>query len=196
MLTINSKLFARVALAQSTEETRYYLKGVHVSAHPRGEGVILAATDGHMLIAAHDPTGTPPTTEGGLIVGLGKEGLKAAAKGEELTLDPATGAATVPGLWLSPSTVLVDGSFPDWRRILPTPTDGDALAPTAAAFDHKLLATLAKALSDAPTQPLLIRGAHVDGPHLITGNAAAPIFGICMPMRHTPAGGDTLPAWL
>lgn len=194
MLTLNSKLFARVALAQSTEETRYYLKGVHVSAHPRGEGVILAATDGHMLIAAHDPTGTPPAQDGGLIVGLGKEGLKSAAKGTELTIDPATGAATVPGLWLSPASVMVDGNYPDWRRVLPT--SPEALAPTAARFDHKLLATLAKALSDGATQPLHIRGAHADGPHLVTGNTSDPIFGICMPMRHAPAAGDTLPAWL
>jgi hypothetical protein len=92
MIQINANLFARVAMAQSSDPGRYYIGGVHVSAHPSGTGVILAATDGHMMLVAYDASGTPPTQEGGHIVNLGKDGLKTAAKGETVTLDPATPA--------------------------------------------------------------------------------------------------------
>lgn len=37
---------------QSSEETRYYLTGVHIGPHP--EGAILVATDGHTLAAMLD----------------------------------------------------------------------------------------------------------------------------------------------
>jgi len=51
---VSADLFRRAMLAVSTEETRYYLNGVHVSPAPEG-GAILCATNGYMLIATHDP---------------------------------------------------------------------------------------------------------------------------------------------
>jgi len=198
MLQINANLFARVAMAQSSDPGRYYIGGVHVSAHPRGEGVILAATDGHMMLVAHDAAGTPPTAESGLIVNLGKDGLKAAAKGDVVTLDPATGQARVDTAWISPATTIVDGSFPDWRRILPRPAnEGEMLTHTAAAFDPNLLQTLGKALSETPKTPggLRLRATDASNAHMATIANSLPIFGVVMPIR-TPEGGDTLPAWL
>jgi hypothetical protein len=45
------------ALFESDEETRYYLKGTHVMPHPSGNGAVLAATDGHALLAVHEAEG-------------------------------------------------------------------------------------------------------------------------------------------
>jgi len=42
--------------AVSTEETRYYLCGVQVEINAKG--TTLVATNGHMLLAAHDETNT------------------------------------------------------------------------------------------------------------------------------------------
>lgn len=53
---VSARAYATVMLAQSTEETRYYLNGVLVEPNPAG-GVNLVATDGHVLIAVHDKTG-------------------------------------------------------------------------------------------------------------------------------------------
>jgi hypothetical protein len=188
MITVNAQAFARVALAQSSDPGRYYLNGVCIQPH--AEGATMVATDGHMLLAAHDTDGVGPTDPAGVIVNLGKEGLKAAAKGKLLTIDPDTGQARVDGLWISPGTTIVDGAFPDWRRILPA---GDLTA-TDACFDALLLARLGKALSATKAQFLTIRGADATGPHLVTGNVGAHLFGVCMPNRDAP-GGTAVPAW-
>lgn len=188
MITVNAQTFARVALAQSTDPTRYYLNGVCIQPHPRGEGATMVATDGHMLLAAHDAAGQGPTDPAGAIVNLGKEGLKAAAKGKLLTINPDTGQARVGDLWISPASVIVVGAFPDWRRVLP---QGDLTA-TDAAFDARFLATLSKALNADKRHPIAIRGADASGPHLITGGLPD-MFGICMPIRHDAL--TSVPAW-
>ncbi len=186
MITVNAQTFARVALAQSTDAARPYLCGVCIQPH--ATGATMVATDGHMLLAAHDAEGVGPTDPTGVIVNLGKEGLKAAAKGKLLTIDPDTGTARVDGLWISPASVIVEGAFPEWRRILPK---GD-LTSTDAAFDTRRLATLGKALNDAKRHPIAIRGAEASGPHLITGGLPD-VFGVCMPIRH--AALTSVPDW-
>jgi hypothetical protein len=194
MIQINANLFARVAVAQSTEATRYYLNGVCIQPHPRGEGVTLTATDGHCLLTAHDPKADPATLPAaGVIVNLGKDGLKAARKGQALTIDPATGEARIDGAWRSAASTIVDGSFPDWRRILP---QGEMIA-TGAAFDVKILSRLGDALCDwrKSSHGLTMRGADDASPHIIACDTPdAAIFAVCMPIRVTPA--TTVPTWL
>ena len=194
MIQVNANLFARVAVAQSSDPGRYYLQGVCIQPHPRGEGVTLTATDGHCLLTAHDPKADPATLPaGGVIVNLGKDGLKAARKGETVLIDPATGDASVDNAWRSASTTIVDGSFPDWRRILP---QGDQVA-TGAAFDVKILSRLGDALCDwrKSSHGLTMRGADDASPHIIACDSPdAAIFAVCMPIRVTPA--TVTPAWL
>ena len=194
MIQLNSNLFARVAVAQSTDPTRYYLGGVCIQPHPRGEGVTLTATDGHCLLTAHDPRADPATLPaGGIIVNLGKDGLKAARKGQTVTINPATGGAGVDNAWRSASSTLIDGTFPDWRRILP---QGDQVA-TGAAFDVKILSRLGDALCDwrKSSHGLTMRGADDASPHIIACDTPdAAIFAVCMPIRVTPALAT--PAWL
>ena len=194
MIQVNANLFARVAAAQSTEATRFYLQGVCIQPHPRGEGVTLTATDGHCLLTAHDPKADPATLPAaGIIVNLGKDGLKAARKGQTVTIDPATGDASVDNAWRSASTTIVDGAFPDWRRILPS---GELLA-TGAAFDVKILSRLGDALCDwrKSSHGLTMRGADDASPHVVSCDSPdAAIFAICMPIRVTPT--TATPAWL
>ena len=194
MIQVNANLFARVAVAQSTDPARYYLGGVCIQPHPRGEGVTLTATDGRCLLTAHDPKADPATLPAaGVIVNLGKDGLKAARKGQTVTIDPATGDASVDSVWRSASSTLIDGAFPDWRRILP---QGDQVA-TGAAFDVKILSRLGDALCDwrKSSHGLTMRGADDASPHIIACDTPdAAIFAVCMPIRHTPPAG--LPAWL
>ena len=199
MIQINTNLFARVAVAQSSEATRYYLKGVCIQPHPRGEGVTLTATDGHCLLTAHDPKADPATLPAaGIIVSLGKDGLKAARKGQTVTIDPVAGGAHIHHpqqgcIWRSAASTLVDGSYPDWRRILP---QGDMVA-TGATFDAKILSRLGDALCDWRkfSHGLTMRGADDASPHIIACDSPdAAIFAVCMPIRATPTVG--LPTWL
>src|SRR5690554_1106144 len=80
---VDASLFRVAAMFQSTEETRYYLNGVHIEQH-QDEGVFLVATDGHRLLVAHDVSGK---IDGGTaIVHLGKDQLKACKEGRGETV--------------------------------------------------------------------------------------------------------------
>lgn len=60
-ININADIFSAVGMFASTEETRYYLRGVHILPKPdpaTGRGVLMIATDGHKLAAIHDPDGS------------------------------------------------------------------------------------------------------------------------------------------
>lgn len=71
---VSADLFRRAMMAQSTEETRYYLNGVHIEPCPEG-GALLVATDGHRLLVFRDEHGY---VEGGsAIIKLSKGMVKA-----------------------------------------------------------------------------------------------------------------------
>ncbi len=110
---------AGVRFAISTEETRYYLNGIYL--HPSEGGLMLVATDGHRLAKRFLPAATAPQDWKGVIVPR-----KAAAILDKIL--PKTGSLRV-GLTESKITIeaggvrlaskLIDGTFPDYRRVIP-----------------------------------------------------------------------------
>lgn len=145
-IAINSK--ALVALNKniaSTEETRYYLNGVLLQF--RAGKVIAVATDGHILASAVIGTYSDDFAHTGDVI-LSRDSLnrvKPARVGYE-TEEIDFSNPTKPILC---GTVLeiIDGTFPEWRRIVPTETT-DAYS----HFDVALLARLQKVFVgfDAP----------------------------------------------
>ena len=108
----------------STEETRYYLKGVCIT--PSGH---IVSTDGHRLFVGRYAD-TP--IEGEIIIPLAavKKALTG-YRGSEITLTDsrkAGGSCTLGDITFIP----VDGTFPDWKRVLPT---GEGIEYTPRA-DH------------------------------------------------------------
>ncbi|MBD8677944.1 DNA polymerase III subunit beta [Sphingomonas sp. CFBP 13720] len=115
-----------VLFAVSTEETRYYLNGVFVHA-PKGADLRFAATDGHRLargiIALPDGAQTlpdiiiPTKIVKVLITLLGRhEGLVtfcASASSVRVEIGETTLQAKV-----------IDGTFPDYTRVIPTGGNG------------------------------------------------------------------------
>lgn len=112
----------RVVHAQSNEETRYYLNGVYLHAH--GDALRLVATDGHRLALtrlAHE--GELPDDLPGIIVprqAISDLQTLAGETTEPLTFEisPTQLQVWLPGI--SYSTKLVDGTFPDYERVIPT----------------------------------------------------------------------------
>lgn len=232
MIRLNAELFRAANLTASTEETRYYLNGVFVHANPNGPGVLIVATDGHRLTCILDRSGS--TDEPGRIVRLSPEALKACRKpGEDRALTIDGGNATIlsrrtgapaDAPWvpvaISPACY-VDGTFPDWRRVLP---NIDAEAPIVTdTFDSGYLAELAAmgrdlALAFAVTpaakpgkHPAVKRRAARDpamsihstskgSPAVIRWYGVPDAFAILMPMRPqadmADSSGPALPAFL
>lgn len=106
----------------SSEETRYYLNGVALEINAMKDGTLRAiATDGHRLGSRQVTLDSPPEQAPTVIVPIfAVKAVLALAAGKEVTLtlddrimEFAFGDFTI-------RTKLIDGTFPDWRRVVPT----------------------------------------------------------------------------
>lgn len=138
------KLIDKTQFAISSEETRYYLNGIYLhSVDSEGHAMLRAvATDGHRLARLEIPA--PPGASGmpGIIIPR-----KAVNEVQKLIEDPAQEVA----IEISPTkarfsfedvvltTKLIDGTFPDYVRVIPGGNDKYLTverAPFAAAVDR------------------------------------------------------------
>ena len=103
-------LFAPVAFAMSSEETRYYLNGIYL------EPKAATATDGHRLgtMGADLPDFTPVIVPRKLVSLVPKGSVKVSVSRQKIRLE--TDALTL-------TSKLIDGTYPDYRRIMPTQND-------------------------------------------------------------------------
>lgn len=136
---VNPKYFAAIHQCAAKGDVRYYLNAVHIEPHTAG-GVLLIATNGHFLGAIHDPDGwIHPDHQSVLIGTVSKRMLSSctARKGpdgeppavlwisEKFSLvSSMPDTSEEPELFgqfshLTEKTDLVDGKFPDWRRVIP-----------------------------------------------------------------------------
>ncbi len=142
-------LVDRTKFAISTEETRYYLNGIYLHAATGGDFPALraAATDGHRLARAEAPLPQAATGMPGIIV------PRKTVQEVRKLLEDASGDVT---LSLSETKIrfacgdvvltskLIDGSFPDYERVIPTANDKQVeLDPKvfAAAVDRVAIIT-------------------------------------------------------
>lgn len=196
-ISINVRLLKAVACATGKEETRYYLKGVHVEFF--NEHISLCATDGHKLIAARQvlaADNVPATGQRGIIIPLElidrlKVGRKApdyvtlAFESTESDYQWRALRMTYDGATFVQGEI--EGSFPAARRVAPVSITGET-----AAFDPEILITFTKAAKmthnaiGAPATPVV----HHNGlsPALVSWLPAGTLqgceaFGVAMPMR-------------
>jgi DNA polymerase-3 subunit beta len=126
------RLLDKTAFAISTEQTRYYLNGVYLHVDPHNDSLVCVATDGHRL--ARSLTSCPEGAAGmpGVIVPrkavaevlrLIPKGTKAKPSHESVTLWVGVSRVRVQvgTSWLDSTTI--DGSFPDYQRVIPTGND-------------------------------------------------------------------------
>jgi len=159
---------AFVAPCISDEETRYYLKGVYV--HPDTQGrLAFVATDGHKL--GFHPTGTPwgyERQKDGVILPTKTVKILLAhigAKGEGTVAMGVYGTQivfTLPGGHVIYSKV-IDGTFPDYTRIIPKGGHRLTVDPAVIAKSLKRLDGVGQERSnavalDATANTLTMRG--------------------------------------
>lgn len=108
-------------ICRSTDPSRYYLHGVQVESCPAG-GVYIVATDGHRLALGLDREATVEGNlpAGGVILPIPKECLAKLKEGRgeppAVRFDSA-GTFSLGGV--AYPCAPIDGTFPDWRRVLP-----------------------------------------------------------------------------
>jgi DNA polymerase III sliding clamp (beta) subunit (PCNA family) len=130
MIRFNANLFRIAFSCASREKTRYYLQAVYVEPHAV-RGVTLTATNGVKMICIHDEDGRADEPA---IINLGDTlKLCKAKRGYVRVVVIETGASDATIFEAKePATetdfnriaiaprVRVDGSFPDYRRVIPT----------------------------------------------------------------------------
>lgn len=185
----------------STGPGRYYLAGFNVERDPV-KGLRIVATDGHRLGCLHDVDGT--MTGPNIIVKLPKAAL-AMLKGKVPVKSSSyqwyvvieNGAVSLHyGTKhdnLSPACgtfgdVLIDGAFPDWTRVVPSPAMVEQDRHTS--FNAKYMAPFAAI--GAAGQVTLLPGDDADAPMVVLAAGRADFLGVLMPMR---AGDTSLPSF-
>jgi DNA polymerase-3 subunit beta len=111
--------------AMAHQDVRYYLNGLLLDI---GEGLLRAvATDGHRLAIAEIPVETGDTARQVIVPRKGiSELLRLLGNGDaEVTIDVGSNAIqiTLPEVRLT--SKLIDGKFPDYRRVVPKVEDSD-----------------------------------------------------------------------
>lgn len=128
----------KVAFAISTEETRYYLNGIFMHVAEGADGTLLTfvATDGHRLSRLGMPA--PAGTEGmpGVIIPRKAVGeiarLAAALPKETLRFSVSPSKIRVEAGPFALVSKLIDASFPDYKRVIPSGNDKRAVLDAAA----------------------------------------------------------------
>lgn len=175
----------------SAEATRYYLNGVHVEAHPEG-GAVCVATDGHRMGLRRDQEGlvnepaicrlpkdlkAPAKTAIGSWAVMTRTGscfahLSLVERLHDRDHDMAANAiARIEDCYQRFGDVRIDGTFPDYAKIIPSEAEGDVIR----AFNGKYLSGFGEHLT--------IRGNSEIAPHTILDHADPEFFGILMPVR-------------
>ena len=175
MFTIaDPALFCAAALCTGKEQTRPYLHGVYIQP-ATGGGLLLTATDGHILFHGHDPNGSAPRAA---IIVPDKGKLPAPwAKAGTLTIDTANGVMRHTTGGLTTGCREIDGTFPEYQRVIPQEFSGEV-----AQFNPALVARFGEiaGILEKGTLPAIrhngLSAALVTFPR-------RDCFGVMMPMR-------------
>lgn len=177
-----SALLGAVAFAASSESARFYLCGIYL--HEDGTQLRAAATDGHRLARAALPLPTGAADMPGVIVPSRSVALlqRLLAKAEgpvEIAIGAGIFRASIADAsddgYQALATKLIDGTFPDYQRVIPALSERPLIVGTAmlrAAIKRAALASEAEDKSRAirielDADALIITGGRPEGDELV-----------------------------
>lgn len=190
-ITIDHSVIKALLICAAKQDVRYYLKGVLVDA--RASDVTLVTTDGHRMLAYPVATDAIEALAPGQYI-IPREALEAVkpCKAGRVTLpitieiDVAHGRENKITGATSAVTPLIDGKFPDWRRVMPKTVSGEP-----AQYQAEYLGDFGRIAELLGTKHPHVH--HNGSSAAIVGNLGAAL-GVLMPMR-SDAEFSTLPAW-
>lgn len=191
-IKLNANNLAAIYSHVAVNDVRYYLNGIQIEPSPDGRGVILVATNGHTLAAGYDAAATHDMPQAGVIIELDNATVKACAKADDTeAVEIDTVSGTISGnlktgrshVSLLGIAKLVDGRFPDWRRVVPK-----SIGPAHCVNAPFNLAYLENALNALPIgkyQALVLRQNPKDSaaPILVTSEKFPNRLVVIMPIR-------------
>jgi DNA polymerase-3 subunit beta len=178
-MLIATDILKAALLCASSEETRYYLRGVHLSTSGH-----LVTTDGHRMFAARlneRPAADVIVPYADVQAALKLAGAR--CKDIEVTSDRIGQIAYQP----------VDGTFPDWRRVVPTGEETPSDKPGAndgaehVHFNHAFIGDMAKMAAilcgKADTAQSMLHPVSASHPCLVTFGEREDCLAVLMPVR-------------
>ncbi len=140
--SILSTMLGRLQFAISTEETRYYLNGVfaHVVEVDGAPTLRMVSTDGHRLARLDTPhaVGLELGMPGVIIPRQAVEVFKRLAADTDkapVTIELSPTKIRISAGDVATASKLIDGTFPDYARVIPTNFARTATAPTLALIE-------------------------------------------------------------
>lgn len=192
-VNIDLNLVKAAAVCTSKDECRYYLNGVFITSD--GESLVSVAADGHRLAAfRHTIDQDAPLESFGVIVPLAIiNGLKIARGNSTATLSHVENLKwSIEYNGQSITFDAIDGTFPDWRRVIPKETSGEV-----AQFNPSYIgdfSKIAKILGGKKETPVKI--AHNGGgPALVSFGDDIDAIACLMPIRDNDQGVGA-PYWI
>ena len=193
--SITADTLKALTLIAAKDDRRYYLNGVCIDVAVTGATEAVAvATDGHMLIAVPLLLDADVTAAAGQYI-IPRElidGLKA-RKGAFATVKLDARSVTINAGGANITAPLIDGQFPDWRRVVPRTVTG-----LASQIDADYLHAMKKAhklLGGSYSPTVAHNGAETGDGGAARVLLAADAIGVIMPLRADKPVLDT-PAWL
>ena len=181
-------------LAAPKVDPRYYLKGILFDV--RSTDAVAVTTDGHIMVAV------PLTIEDGETVPVGQyivprealDSIKASKLYNlSFTFDAVARTVTIGNGGASTTSKLIDGTFPEWRRVVPRKVTG-----TVSQFQAEYIAAFGKIhkLLGGKFSPIILHngdGNGAGGPARVV--LAGDAVGVMMPMRYDPQPLEN-PLWM
>ena len=170
-MLIATDILKAALLCASQEESRYYLRGVFLSTTGH-----LVTTDGHRMFVAR--LAERPSADVIIPYNNITAALKLAGRAQEIevTGDRIGQIAYQP----------IDGTFPDWRRVVPTgeevPSDKPDDASGRVHFNHAYVGDLAK-IGKLLGGTSMLHVTSASNPALVTFGERDDCFAVLMPMR-------------
>lgn len=184
-----------LTLIAAKGDHRYYLNGVCIDVAVTGAtDAVAVATDGHMLIAVPLQLDADVTAAAGQYI-IPRElidGLKA-RKGAFATVKLDARSVTINAGGANITAPLIDGQYPEWRRVVPLTVTG-----LASQIDADYLHAMKKAhklLGGKYSPTVAHNGAETGDGGAARVLLAADAIGVIMPLRADKPVLDT-PAWL
>lgn len=179
-MLLATDLLKAALICASSEETRYYLRGVYLATSGH-----LVTTDGHRMFVAR--LAERPTVNVIVPYVDVTMALKLAGRAKDVEIDLA--ANRIGQIQFTP----VDGTFPNWTRVVPTgeetPSTKPELndGPERAHFNHAYIGDFAKMAAilcgKAKESQSMLHVTTASGPALVTFGERADCFGVVMPIR-------------
>lgn len=171
-MLIPTDLLKAALICASQEESRYYLRGIHLSTTGH-----LVTTDGHRMFVAR--LAERPAADVIVPYADVQAALKlAGARAQEIEVTPER----IGQIAYTP----VDGTFPDWRRVVPTgdelPSDKPEDQPGRVHFNHAYIGDLAK-MGKILGGSSMLHPVSASHPCLVTFGEREDCLAVLMPMR-------------